>query len=117
LELSPNSVLFAANVSNPNLTCNGIVDSLLSCSLFRYKAVKSDPNAWWGGSIQIPFTLLRSLPFAFHVDGKVNNVLVANFFRVDTPKGKDQEFSCWNCDYSNPACFHMPYYFRRIILS
>ena len=36
LELSPNGVLFSANVTNPNLTCLGIEDGMLDCSLFQY---------------------------------------------------------------------------------
>merc|ERR1712100_13546 len=115
LELSPNGVLFAADVTNPDLTCNGITDDNYPCSYFTYSAQRYDDEGYWTGTIGIPWSILATYPGA-GPQLPPSDIFRVNFFRIDTPLYQEKEYSGWSCDNSSPACFHEPLYFGYLQL-
>lgn len=124
IELSPNSVLFASNITNPGLTCSTISGTYLPCSLFNYKATRFDSRKIWWGQIDLPWAVLHKFRTAeqqqhdgFHsvVGAPVGTTWRTNFFRIDRPAAtQTREFSCFSCDESSPPCFHKPAYFAYL---
>merc|ERR1712100_476898 len=115
LELSPNGVLFAADVTDPDLTCNGITDDNYPCSYFTYSAQRYDDEGYWTGTIGIPWSILATYPGA-GPQLPPSDIFRVNFFRIDTPLYQEKEYSGWSCDNSSPACFHEPLYFGYLQL-
>ena len=62
--------------------------------------------------MEVPFDSMATLPYY----SPQPKGFVANFFRIDTPAGQQKEYSCFECDNTSPACFHMPTYFRTLWL-
>ncbi|KAH3761812.1 hypothetical protein Pelo_6297 [Pelomyxa schiedti] len=110
LEVSPNGVLFVANITNTNGDCSGISDVLLPCSTsgLEWSATRDDANDRWSASLYVPFSLWPGKSSA--------DTWLANFFRIDTPKGMSKEYSCWSPTMASPACFHRPKYFGSLEL-
>ncbi len=109
-EVSPESVLFASHVANPNLQCAGIKDTPIPCN---YSGLAYDASITsWGyyAFLQIPWSLVG-------VEPARGIVLRSNMFRIDTPSGSAKEYSAWSADYAVPPCFHMPSYFGSLVLS
>jgi len=108
LEVSPNSVLFVAHITNPDLTCKGIQDQLVACDLSGvvWQAQRIDAENRWWAFLSIPWPLIGGFP---HSGWSFSG----NFFRIDTPHGTSEEYSCWQSTNSNPPCFHIPKYFGK----
>merc|ERR1712110_1229992 len=62
LELSPQGVLFASNITNPNLSCSGFTGANFPCSYFEYSASIDSQAGTWTGDIAIPWKLLAQYP-------------------------------------------------------
>jgi len=113
LDVSPNGVLFAANVINPNWTCAGIQDNEMVCNTcgLTWEAQRYDSQNYWYAYYEIPYTLIDPT-----MKGGFGSELRANLFRIDTPLNDPQEHSCWSPTYTNPPCFHKPVYFGYVYL-
>eukprot|EP01133_Synstelium_polycarpum_P005610 gene5610-6468_t len=63
IELSPYSVLFVAQVNNPDDMCTGIADKLIDCTASQVSYNASLNANGWAGFIEIPFSLIQSASY------------------------------------------------------
>jgi len=111
LEFSPNSVLFASRINNPNMTCSGIQENYQDCNStgITWQSERFDAQNYWWAYAKIPWNFININQTSTPTPRE--DTYRANFFRVDSPNGGSQEFSCWSPTWSNPPCFHKPRYF------
>ena len=66
LEISPNGVLFIADVHNKDLTCGSFTDSMLECasSGVRWSAHRDDQHSRWWATLDFPLSRLNIAPVA-----------------------------------------------------
>ena len=109
-EVSPNGILFAAQVHNPtsqraDMTINlDVPYGGLYCATER-----KDTEHRWAAVLVMPW---KSLGMA----GDVPEVWRANFYRIERPRNGEDEFSCWSPMLVQPADFHKPARFGTLIL-
>ena len=109
VEISPNGVLFDALVDNPtglraDLRVDPSWDPLLRGHVWRDDAVQR-----WGALLILPWDEIAP-------GVAPPNVWRANFYRVERPRGRTPEFSCWSPTLTAPADFHRPAYFGTLTL-
>ncbi len=120
-EISPRSVLFAAEIANDGATPPGVrilrhlpVDTLGGRAEVDGRiANPAAPDRRWRALLSIPFALIeRPAP------PRPGDVWRVNFFRIDRPPAPHPgEFTCWSPTFSNPAYFHYPAYFGSLIFA
>jgi len=110
-EISPNGVLLDARIHNPTLQRTELdVDTSWNCPGINWHAECNDAaNLWWA-IIVIPWQ-------AVAVPGDLPKIWRPNFYRIERPRGGDPEFSCRSPTLTDPADFHKPAYFGRMILA
>lgn len=104
-EVSPNSVLLDARITNPGLRHTDLqVDRSWDCAGLRWQAAHDDQAGHWWAMLVIPWSSIgpTDLPAT---------LWRANFYRIERPHDAEPEFSCWSPTMSNPADFHRPAYF------
>jgi len=117
LEFSPNSVLFASRIFNPNMTCGGIQENYQDCNStgIEWQAERFDSENYWWAYAKIPWSFINVNQTSSSTESMQPTIRQdtyrANFFRVDTPSGKSTEYSCWSPTWSKTPCFHKPRYF------
>jgi len=81
-EVSPNGVLFAARVANPDGTCDGIQDNLIPCAStgIIYNATRDDAGDSWTAYLQIPWQLLNNPDEQSDSTAPITNKWRINFF-------------------------------------
>ena len=110
-EVSPDGVLFDATISNPDsdrATMKG--DAAWNCPGIGWGAKRLDAEHRWSAIIVIPWAVLgcdqHGPPHHWR----------ANFFRIERPRGKEPEYSCWKPTMVSPADFHKPASFGHLLL-
>ncbi len=101
-EVSPNGVLFDAQVVNPTARRDGLVlDTSWDCPGIEWRASRDDAaQRWWAG-LSIPWAAIAP-------PGALPAVWRANFYRIERPRDAQPEFSCWSPTLTDPADFHRP---------
>lgn len=109
-EVSPNGVLFDAEINNPTSHRADIqVKHQWNCAGIQWAAERCDAENWWTAVLVIPWSSVAQ-------PGLLANDWRANFYRIERPHGQPPEFSCWSPTYTDPADFHKPAYFGRLQL-
>lgn len=110
-EVSPNGVIFDAQVYNPTSQREDMqVDLDWDCPDLRWEARRDDAARHWWATLVVPWAVVAppgDLPINWR----------ANFYRIERPRGAEAEFSCWSPTLTQPADFHKPAYFGRLILA
>ena len=108
IQVNPLGAIFDARIKNPH----GKRDSMTvdrSWSPRGIVASVSRPSpASWRAELAIPWADLcgEGLPRLWR----------ANFFRIERPRGGDDEFSAWSPTMASPPDFHRPSWFGRLVL-
>lgn len=110
-EISPNGVLFDAQIINPGSTRKEIeVIRGWDCPDIRWFAAREDHHRRWTAGVAIPWQ-------AVSPSDRLPGVWRANFCRIERPRHAEPEFSCWSPTMTEPADFHKPAYFGTLKLS
>ncbi len=101
-EVSPYGVLLDARVYNPTSTRADLqVEIEWICPGIRWAAGRDDEaNRWWG-ALAIPWA-------AVGPEARAPKFCRANFYRIERPRGRAPEYSCWSPTLTEPADFHKP---------
>jgi hypothetical protein len=108
-EVSPNGVLFDAQIHNPDGKNNAPMVGNLAwdCLGIDWCAGRQDgPGAWWA-ILAIPWQSLTTGP-------DLPKVWRANFYRIERPHDDVAEFSCWSPVMTPVADFHCPAQFGTL---
>lgn len=104
-EISPNGVLFDAQIYNPTSQRSDLGwDASWNCPGVRWQAARDDAARHWWAVIAIPWASVAP-------PGDLPRVWRANFYRIERPRDAEPEFSCWSPTMTEPADFHKPAYF------
>ncbi len=107
-EISPNGVLFDAEIINPTPHRADIqVRPEWNCVGIQWVAERCDAENWWTAVLIIPWSSVAP-------SGQFPPVWRANFYRIERPHGQPPEFSCWSPTHTDPADFHKPATFGRL---
>jgi hypothetical protein len=101
LEVSPLCALFDARVTNPHGTRDDMkVDTDWNCEGLEWRVENLEGGQNWMARLAIPWLGigLQEMPRA----------LRANFYRVERPRGGEDEFSGWSPTDTDPPDFHRP---------
>lgn len=111
LEVSPNGVLLDAWIVNPTGERDDMsADVAWDCPNLEWQAGRDDgQNRWWA-IFGIPLRALVG-------EVEIPRVWRANFYRIERPRLGNEEFSCWAPTLTEPADFHKPSRFGRIVLA
>ena len=110
-EVSPNGVLFDAEIYNPSSERADIVIAPdWNCEGIRWQAGRNDAERHWWAIMVIPW--LSVMP-----PGGLPALWRANFYRIERPRDAGPEFSCWSPTMTQPADFHKPAYFGTLVLA
>jgi len=110
LEVNPLGAAFDAIVRNPHGDRRGMeVGTGWDCPGLLASATIDRPGGGWSAWLTIPWAPLVT-------DGPVPDVWRANFYRIERPRGGPAEFSCWSPTDTEPADFHRPARFGRLVL-
>lgn len=110
LELSPAGTLFDALVENPDGRRDTMrVDAAWDLAELGARVRRPAPGAW-RAELSIPLAPLA-------VIGPVGSAWRANFFRIDRPEGGEPEFAAWSPTLVDPADFHKPAAFGRLVVA
>jgi len=108
LEVNPLGAIFDARVSNPDARRDSMrVDAAWNAAGLVVRVDRPSPGSW-GAELEIDWSDFCA--------GPPPRVWRANFFRIERPRGGDPEFSCWSPSFTDPADFHKPARFGRLIL-
>jgi len=100
IEVNPLGVLFDALVLNPDgRRATMRVDTSWNPPGLLARVVRDAPAGW---SAEIV------LPWADCFPDGTPSLLRANFFRIERPRGRPDEFSCWSPTLADPPDFHRP---------
>lgn len=111
IEVSPNGVLFDAQVYNPTSQRADMQVSLdWDCPGIRWEATRDDAARHWRATLVVPWSAVAP-------SGDLPIIWRANFYRIERPRSAEAEFSCWSPTLTQPADFHKPAYFGRLILA
>ncbi|HEX4824832.1 MAG TPA: carbohydrate-binding family 9-like protein [Candidatus Polarisedimenticolaceae bacterium] len=107
LEVNPLGTLFDAVVDNPDgRRATMRVDTTWNAPGLIARIARDVPGAW---SAEI------ALPWAACFEAPPPSILRANFFRVERPRGRPAEFTCWSPTLADPPDFHRPEYFGILV--
>ncbi len=111
IEVSPNGVIFDAQVYNPtSQRADMQVDLDWDCPGIRWEARRDDAARQWWATLVVPWAAVAP-------PGDLPIIWRANFYRIERPRSAEAEFSCWSPTLTQPADFHKPAYFGRLILA
>jgi len=109
-EISPNGVLLDAQIYNPTSQRTELeVDTSWNCPGIHWQARRNNAANHWWAIIVIPWQAVAG-------SEDLPKVWRANFYRIERLRDGDPEFSCWSPTMTEPADFHKPAYFGRMIL-
>lgn len=109
LELSPRGVLFDARIDNPHGDRNDFrADPSWDCAGIGFRVGRLERADDWWVALAIPFEALGL--------AEAPPTLRANFFRIERPRDREPEFSCWRPTWITPADFHRPRHFGLLRL-
>jgi hypothetical protein len=101
-EVSPNGVLFDAQVFNPTSERSRLeLDIGWDCPEIAWAAGRDDAAQRWWAMLRIPWAAIAP-------PGALSLVWRANFYRIERPRDGWPEFSCWSPTLTDPADFHKP---------
>lgn len=102
LEVSPNSKLFFADISNPTGDCSSLGSVYEDCGMAEYEATTT--SSGWNAELKIRLDLIgRGQPlYSFKI----------NLLRIDVSSSRATRFLTWRPTFANPPCFHVPAYFE-----
>ncbi len=107
-EVSPNGVLFDAEIINPLTRRQDIrVITAWDCDGIRWCAQRQDDQNWWMATLAIPWRSLSP-------SGDLATIWRANLTRIERPAAEPPEFSCWSPTMAHPADFHRPAFFGAL---
>ena len=110
-EVSPLGALLDLSVHNPDLDRRTLVgDFSWDCPGLRWAAVRDDANDRWYAYLIVPWTSLGA-------SATLPRVWRANFYRIERPRNRSPEFSCWSPTMSDPADYHRPAFFGFLTLA
>ena len=102
IEISPNGVLFDAWVRNPHGERTQMtIDTGWSWPAIRWHAERIDGEKRWWAALVLPWAGISPA-------GPVPKVWRANFYRIERPRDRAPEYSCWSSTLTEPADFHKP---------
>jgi hypothetical protein len=109
-EVSPNGVLFDAEILNPTSLRQDIkVMTEWDCAGVRWCAERSDTQGWWAAMLAIPWKAISP------AGEETPAIWRANFYRIERPVDGPPEFSCWSPTMAQPADFHRPARFGTLL--
>ena len=109
-EVSPDGVLFDVEVYNPTSERSDIeLNIAWNCNGIRWQAQRFDDDNYWWAVLIIPWAGLENFT-------PLPSVIRANFYRIERPRNREPEFSCWSPTMTQPADFHKPAYFGTLNL-
>ncbi len=110
IEVSPNGVIFDARVFNPTSQRADLqVDNAWDCMDLRCAVGRGGEREDWWAVLEIPWAGLEQ-------EAGQLPVWRANFYRIEQPRDGAAEYSCWSPTLTNPADFHKPARFGRLVL-
>ncbi len=110
-EVSPLGALLDLSVYSPDLDRRTLTgDFAWDCPGLRWSAVRVDDRSRWYAYLSVPWASLVTA-------AKLPRVWRANFYRIERPRGRDPEFSCWSPTMSDPADYHRPAFFGFLSLA
>lgn len=112
LEISPLGVLFDAWVDNPTGRREEMgLDVAWNCPDIRWQVDRQEAAQRWTAILALPWA-----PFLIGPDAPLPRSWRANFYRIERPRGREPEFSCWSPTLTDPADFHKPARFGHLRL-
>jgi len=109
-EISPNGVLFDAEIINPQTKRAEIeVITAWDCPNIQWASTCDEGKNQWTAVLAIPWTAVAP-------PGHLPKVWRANFYRIERPHDAEPEFSCWSPTMTEPADFHRPSRFGKLLL-
>ena len=110
IEVNPAGALFDAIVDNPDRRRDTMrVDAGWDAAGLTARLGR-ERGGGWSAELVLPWTALWGRPGP-------PGALRANFYRIDRPRGDEAEFSAWSPTYADPADFHRPERFGRIVVA
>lgn len=106
LEVSPNSLLFFADITNPTGNCAALSSIYEDCGAATYGASISPQG--WDAWLQIRLDLIGR--------GQPLTQFKINLLRIDVSSTAETRYLTWQPTFANPPCFHVPSYFQMITL-
>ena len=109
-EVNPHGVLLDVAIFNPNSEQQKVeVDFSWHCRGIGWSANRQDDEDRWQVTLAIPWRSLTT-------QSPIPSDWRGNFYRIERPRdGTPPEFSCWSPTMNNPADFHEPACFGKII--
>jgi hypothetical protein len=102
-EVSPLGTMLDLEVYSPNLERQGLKGNFAwDCPGLQWSAERNDAANHWHAYMVIPWLSIGAKRDALPRTWR------ANFYRIERPRGKDPEFSCWSPTLTSPADFHKP---------
>jgi hypothetical protein len=109
-EVNPLGAVFDAIVSNPRGDRRGMtVDADWDCPGLDAGAAIAPAGNGWSAWLSVPWAAVAP-------PGAPLEEWRANFYRIERPRGGIAEFSCWSPTRTEPADFHRPARFGRLVL-
>jgi hypothetical protein len=102
IEVNPSGVIFDARINNPRngqrsaMTIDTSWNPAVVCTTRRDSA-----RHIWSATITLPWDAIAG-------HGGIGRYWRANLTRIERPRGKPPEFSCWSATLTQPADFHIP---------
>jgi hypothetical protein len=111
LEVNPLGAVFDAIVHSPHGDRRGMaVDAGWDCAGLVAGAANEPAAGGWSAWLSVPWAAMAPA-------GARPAVWRANFYRIERPRGGPAEFTCWSPTCTEPADFHRPARFGRLVLS
>lgn len=108
IEVNPLGVVFDARVANPHGRRETMsVDRSWNAAGLVVAVDRPSPERW-RVDIVVPWRDVH--------EGARPRIWRANFFRIERPRDRHPEFSCWSPTHADPPDFHKPAFFGRLIL-
>lgn len=110
IEVSPLGTLFDARISNPTgMRADLKVDRSWDCPGIAWRVGRGNVRRDWWAEIELPWRSLAP-------EGPLPAVWRVNFYRIERPIGGAAELSCWSPTLTEPADFHRPERFGRLVV-
>lgn len=106
LEVSPNSLLFFADITNPTGNCASLSSVYEDCGTALYGGALTPKG--WKAWLQIRLDLIGR--------GQALTRFRMNLLRIDVSSNGATRFLTWKPTFAEPPCFHVPSYFEEINL-
>ena len=111
IELSPNGVLFDAEIYNPTSERRDmVIEVTWNCRRIKWHAERHDEEGLWWAMLAVPWDAIKP-------SGPMPTLWRANFYRIERTRDAVPEFSCWSPTKTEPADFHKPAFFGTLELA